>query len=113
MRKHLHVLDLGTRECRQVTAGDWHAGEPAWSPDSARLAFAAATAADADLTLRAPVYVLDVSAGPADPVCAALADGAAESVTWTADGDTLLVTGTEAGRRDTPGCCPFRSKAAR
>ena len=95
MRKHLHVLDLATRQCRQVTAGDWHAGEPAWSPDSARLAFTAATGADADLTLRAPVYVLDVSAGPSDPVCAALADGAAESVTWTADGDTLLVTGTQ------------------
>ena len=39
--------------------------------------------------------MLDVSAGPADPVCVALADGAAESVTWTADGDALLVTGTE------------------
>jgi dipeptidyl aminopeptidase/acylaminoacyl peptidase/CubicO group peptidase (beta-lactamase class C family) len=93
-RSHLHVLDLETRECRQVTAGDWHAGEPAWSPDSARLAFVAAAAPDADLTMRAPVYVLDVSAGASEPVCAAFAEGAAAQVCWLADGDTLLVTGT-------------------
>src|SRR6202042_87602 len=82
MRKPRPVLDLGTRRCRQVTSGDWHAGEPAWSPDSARLAFAAATAPDADLTMRAPVYVLAVAAGSAEPVLAGLADGSASNVTW-------------------------------
>jgi dipeptidyl aminopeptidase/acylaminoacyl peptidase/CubicO group peptidase (beta-lactamase class C family) len=102
VRKHLHVLDLtvvpGTgRQCRQVTSGDWHAGEPAWSPDSARLAFAAETAPDADLTFRAPVYVLDVAAGSAEPVLAGLADGSASNVTWSADGSALIVVGTLSG----------------
>jgi len=32
VRKHLHVLDVGTREVRQVTSGEWYAGDPAWSP---------------------------------------------------------------------------------
>jgi dipeptidyl aminopeptidase/acylaminoacyl peptidase/CubicO group peptidase (beta-lactamase class C family) len=99
IRKHLHVLDLGPRQCRQVTSGDWHAGEPSWSPDSARLAFAAATARDADLVPRAPVYVLDVPTRPdeaaaPEPVLAGLADGAGSHVTWTADGRALLVVGT-------------------
>ena len=54
IRKHLHVLDLASGKVRQVTEGDWHASDPVWSPDSARLAFGAATAPDADLRFRAP-----------------------------------------------------------
>src|SRR5215471_21306453 len=34
MRQHLHALDVATKDCRQLTSGDWHAGGPAWSPDS-------------------------------------------------------------------------------
>jgi Tol biopolymer transport system component len=41
-RHHLHVFDVQTRQGRQVTDGDWHASDPTWSPDSARLAFSAA-----------------------------------------------------------------------
>lgn len=93
VRTHLHVLDLETRQCRQVTEGDWHAGHPAWSPDGAKLAFAAAMDARADLTIRAPAYVLDVHDTKATPVLVGLADGAAGPITWTADGAALLVVG--------------------
>src|SRR5215472_11820791 len=65
MRQHLHVLDLATKQCHQVTSGDWSAGGPAWSPDSAKLAFSAATAPDGE-------------GGP---------------VTWLADGSALVVVG--------------------
>jgi dipeptidyl aminopeptidase/acylaminoacyl peptidase/CubicO group peptidase (beta-lactamase class C family) len=91
MRQHVHVLDVATKECRQVTSGEWHAASPSWSPDSARLAFAAATAPDADLRFRAPVHVLDVSTGTMETV--GLADGVGGPVTWTADGSALLVVG--------------------
>jgi dipeptidyl aminopeptidase/acylaminoacyl peptidase/CubicO group peptidase (beta-lactamase class C family) len=93
MRTHLHVLDLSTRKCRQVTEGDWHAGEPAWSPDGTKLAFAASTAADADLTVTAPAYVLDVADPKATPHVVGLADGVAGPIIWTADGADLLVVG--------------------
>ena len=60
-----------------MTEGDWHAGDPVWSPDSARLAFGAATAPDADLNYRAPVYVTDVSGAFAKPEPVGLGDGSA------------------------------------
>lgn len=94
-RAHLHVLDVATGRCRQVTGGDWHAGPPSWSPRSDRLAFGAATAPDADLHLRVPVYTLDVTDRHAEPVLAGLPDGVAQAVCWTADGGALLVAGTE------------------
>jgi dipeptidyl aminopeptidase/acylaminoacyl peptidase/CubicO group peptidase (beta-lactamase class C family) len=96
VRKHLHVLDLDGGAVRQVTEGDWHASDPVWSPDSARLAFGAATTPDADLTPRAPVYVTDVSGPFARPELVGLADGLGEPVAWTPDGAALIVVGTTA-----------------
>jgi dipeptidyl aminopeptidase/acylaminoacyl peptidase/CubicO group peptidase (beta-lactamase class C family) len=94
VRSHLHVVDLSTKECRAVTSGDWHADQPSWSPDSTRLAFAAATAPDADLTMRTPVYVLDVSDPAAEPTLVGLPEGTGGATAWTADGQALLAVGT-------------------
>jgi dipeptidyl aminopeptidase/acylaminoacyl peptidase/CubicO group peptidase (beta-lactamase class C family) len=96
MRSHLHVIDLASGKVRQVTEGDWHAGAPVWSPDSARLAFGAATAPDADLCYRAPVYVTDVSGPFAKPELVGLADGIGLPAAWTPDGSALIVAGTTA-----------------
>ncbi|GIH02365.1 serine hydrolase [Rhizocola hellebori] len=96
-RKHVHVLDLETRRLRQITSGDWHAGHPAWSPDSTTLAYAAATAPDADLNLSAPVYTVDITTETPVSRLAGLADGIAAAVTFTADGNALLVVGTTSG----------------
>jgi dipeptidyl aminopeptidase/acylaminoacyl peptidase len=99
VRKHLHVLDLADGTVRQVTEGDWHASDPVWSPDSARLAFGAATAPDADLTYRAPVYVTDVSGAFAKPRIVALEHGYGAPVAWTRDGSALIAVGREIDKK--------------
>jgi dipeptidyl aminopeptidase/acylaminoacyl peptidase len=99
VRKHLHVLDLADGTVSQVTEGDWHAGDPVWSPDSARLAFGAATAGDHDLRYRAPVYVTDVSGGFTKPRLVALEHGYGAPVAWTPDGSALIAVGREADKK--------------
>ncbi|MFF1923904.1 serine hydrolase [Streptomyces sp. NPDC058221] len=93
VRSHLHIVDPGSREVRQVTRGDWHAGPPAWSPDGSSLAFCAARGADADLTLRSEAYVVDALTPGSEPRPTGAAEGAAHAVNWTAEGDALLVVG--------------------
>jgi dipeptidyl aminopeptidase/acylaminoacyl peptidase/CubicO group peptidase (beta-lactamase class C family) len=93
MRMHVHVVELATGRCRQVTDGDWHAGDPQWSPDGRRLAFAAAREPDADLTGRAAVHVVSAVDEIAEPELVGLPDGLAATATWSADGSALVVTG--------------------
>lgn len=89
-RQHVHMLDLATGEVRQLTDGDWHAGRPAWSPDGARLAFAAGTEPDADITFRTPPHVLDLAGGE-PPRRAGNGLDVAGPMVWTADGALLVV----------------------
>jgi len=88
-RSHVHVVEVESGRCRQITDGDWDAGDPVWAPDGTQLAFAAATAPDRDLVFRAPIHVVPAD-GTADPEPVALADGAATAVSWTPDGDEVL-----------------------
>ncbi|HEY1821169.1 MAG TPA: serine hydrolase [Trebonia sp.] len=102
IRRHLHVLDLDSGQVRPVTEGDWHASQPVWSPDSAKLAFAAAMAPDRDLAYRAPLYTVDVSGGFAKPALVALADGFGGPAAWTPDGTALILVGRDRVTADGP-----------
>ncbi|MEV1242908.1 S9 family peptidase [Nonomuraea sp. NPDC049750] len=59
----LFVVDVATGDTIQVTEGGFHAGEPSWSPDGRRLAFAASMAPDRDLVVESAVYEVDAT-GP-------------------------------------------------
>lgn len=92
VRSQLHLLDLASGDCRQLTDGD-HAGQPAWSPDGSTLAFTRKVGADSDLTFRTAVHLLDVTDRKAEPRVVAFEDGIAGTVSYAADGHSLLVVG--------------------
>ncbi len=93
VRSQLHVLDLDSGACRQVTDGREHAGQPAWSPDGRTVAFVRKVGADSDLTFRTAVSTLDVDDPKALPRIVALSDGVAGTVSFAGDGASLLVVG--------------------
>ncbi|MGW7538964.1 serine hydrolase [Amycolatopsis sp. NPDC054798] len=93
LRSHVHILDVATGEVQQRTFGDWHAGQPAWSPDGTHVAFTASLDDDADLTFRCAAYVLDVTERNAEPRLVGTDKGMAGTAGWTADGKALLVVG--------------------
>jgi dipeptidyl aminopeptidase/acylaminoacyl peptidase/CubicO group peptidase (beta-lactamase class C family) len=91
-RSQLHVVDAVSGDCRRLTDGD-HAGQPAWSPDGRTLAFTRKVGADSDLTFRTAVHLLDVDDPKAEPRVVALEEGIAGTVSFSADGQSLLVVG--------------------
>ncbi|MFC5175407.1 serine hydrolase [Nocardioides taihuensis] len=92
-RQQLHVVDLASGECRQVTDGGEHAAGAAWSPDSSTIAFLRKVGDDSDLTWRTAVHLVDAADRRARPRVVGSADGVAASVSFARDGASLLVVG--------------------
>ncbi|MGO2519884.1 MAG: serine hydrolase [Microbacterium sp.] len=93
VRQQLHVLDLTDDRVRQLTHGDVHVANPAWSPDGKTLVYTARPDGASDLDARSAVHAID----PADPAApsriVAFADGLAATVTYTPEGESLVIVG--------------------
>ena len=90
VRSQVHVLDLVSGQCRQLTDGPEHAGEPAWATEST-VAFTRRVGEDSDLTFRTAVYMLDIDAARNHPWIVAFEDGIAGTVDVADDGSLLVV----------------------
>ncbi|MEV0347611.1 S9 family peptidase [Nonomuraea sp. NPDC050680] len=93
---HLFVVDVATGDTVQVTEGGFHVGEPSWSPDGRRLAFAASMAPDRDLVVESAVYAVDATGpAPGKPERLTGPDIICTGAWWLAapDRDRLVVAG--------------------
>ncbi len=93
VRSQVHVVELASGDCRQLTDGTEHALAPAWSPDGSTIAFTRGVGDDTDLRFRLAVHLLAVDDPKALPRVVAFADGVARTVSYVADGESLLVVG--------------------
>ncbi|MGI8550598.1 MAG: S9 family peptidase, partial [Dehalococcoidia bacterium] len=86
-RRHLFIVDAESGETRQLTEGDWDDIQPAWSPDSRRIAFVSARHADRDYDRAEDIFVVEVGGGEAVQVTPG--GGSCSLPAWSPDGRTI------------------------
>jgi dipeptidyl aminopeptidase/acylaminoacyl peptidase len=87
-RSHVFVVPAdGSAPESQLTDGDFEDGSPAWSPDSARIAFTSARDDDWDVQVRQQIWIVDATGGA--PVRLTLDDGYYEAPSWSPDGTRI------------------------
>lgn len=84
-RSHLYVFDLATKTARQLTSGRFDDSAPAWSPDSATIAFVSnRTLPDPDRTQNTDLFVVSAKGGIPRPLAAS--ERAESSPVFSPDG---------------------------
>jgi dipeptidyl aminopeptidase/acylaminoacyl peptidase len=98
LRTQLHIVDVATGVCRQLTDVDGHLGGPSWQPDGSRIVVVGSLADRADVAGTSGTYLVDPD-GPgrqATLESIGLTDGVAVHGQWTPDGADLLIIGRRA-----------------
>ena len=93
LRKHIHVVKLDGNETTQLTRGNWHAGDPVWSPDGEQIAFSTGKDTDSDLTFYTAAYLVPSHGGNAAPRLVGRADVQLGVTGWTPDASHLIAVG--------------------
>ncbi len=102
-RSHLYVLDVATRELKQLTSGDFddfcqpylpgcEHTRPVWSPDGARIAFVSNRSEDPDANYNTDIWVVEVDAEAPEPLRITTNPGPDAAPSWSADGKRIAHT---------------------
>lgn len=90
---NLWIADAATGECRRLTSGRHVDGHPAWSPDGRQICFVSDRHANADLTWRTDLYLIDADGGPVTRITGGRGDRAFRSPAWSPDGTMIAALG--------------------
>lgn len=90
-RTHIHVVDIESREIRQITHGDFNHTSPSWSPEGTHLAFAANRNEDWDLQAESDIWI--VPCGGGEPRRITLVRGAWGNPVFSPDGSRIAFVG--------------------
>jgi dipeptidyl aminopeptidase/acylaminoacyl peptidase len=93
-KTHLYVFELGSRELRQLTTGDWDESLGVWSPDGTRIAFASNRTDEPDGNENSDIWIVasDQEEPTANPRRVTTNEGSDRSPAWSADGKSLTYT---------------------
>ncbi len=89
---HLWLVDVATGEARRLVAGPTPEADPAWSPDGARIAFAANRHPSPDIHGRRSIFTVEVATGAVTTVAGG-ADAVFWGPAWTRDGASIVALG--------------------
>lgn len=96
---HLWLLDVASREARRITGADdptvYTVQAFAWSPDGARIAYAAAPSPNLAFSWKTDVYLVTPADTAAEPRRLTENEGPDASPVWAPDGRTIYVQGHE------------------
>jgi dipeptidyl aminopeptidase/acylaminoacyl peptidase len=98
-RSHIHVIELDSRETRQVTFGDFEDGDPAWAPDSKRIVFVSNRTDEPDANRNTDLWIVNVTEKNPQARQLTTAETAEASPAWSPDGKTIVCTSTVATSR--------------
>jgi dipeptidyl aminopeptidase/acylaminoacyl peptidase len=93
-RSHVHVVDVATGETRQVTSGDYDDSEPAWAPDSRRIAFVSNRTQDPDTNRNTDLWIVDSSRENTKLRQLTTRETADASPSWSPNGRSIVYTST-------------------
>jgi dipeptidyl aminopeptidase/acylaminoacyl peptidase len=93
-RTHVHVINVASRETRQVTFGDFDDSQPAWAPDASRIVFVSNRTESPDRNRNTDLWIVDTGNEKDEPRRLTSNETADASPSWSLDGKSIVYTST-------------------
>lgn len=93
-RSHVHVIDIVSRDTRQLTSGDYDDSEPAWSPDGKRIVFVSNRTKTPDRNRNTDLWIVNLDNDDSEAQQLTAHTTADASPSWSPDGRTIVYTST-------------------
>ncbi len=86
-RNHLYILDLSSKEAKQITSGPYDDASPVWSPDGLQIAFVSNRTEEPDSNRNSDIFLVAADDGALRQLTTN--PGADSAPAWSPDGKTI------------------------